>query len=214
MADPTKVLVVDDHEVIAEGLASLIDAAPDLSVVGLAHTAADGLRVAAGSRPDVILLDYHLPDRDGDQATRHFKTLLPETAVIILTSDASDEVLLASFEAGASGYLPKTRAARQVLQAIRLAASGETLISGPTLARVLQYKAAATGAADGVPHLTDRELDVLRAMAQGLDTTTIADRYTLTIATTRTYVQIILRKLDAHSRLQAVVRANELGLLR
>lgn len=214
MADPTKVLVVDDHEVIAEGLAALIDAAPDLSVVGLAHTAADGLRVAAGSRPDVILLDYHLPDRDGDQATRHFKTLLPETAVIILTSDASDEVLLASFEAGASGYLPKTRAARQVLQAIRLAATGETLISGPTLARVLQHKATAARVADGMPHLTDRELDVLRAMARGLDTEAIADRYTLTIATTRTYVQVILRKLDAHSRLQAVVRANELGLLR
>lgn len=214
MADQTKVLVVDDHEVIAEGLASLIDATPDLTVVGLAHTAADGLRVAAEARPDVVLLDYHLPDRDGAEATRLFKALLPDAAVIILTSDASDEVLLASFEAGASGYLPKTRAARQVLQAIRIAAAGETLISGPTLARVLQHKSAAAHIADGVAHLTDREFDVLRAMAQGLDTTAIADRFTLTIATTRTYVQTILRKLDAHSRLQAVIRAKDLGLLR
>lgn len=192
----------------------LIDAAPDLTVVGRAHTAADGLRIAADSRPDVVLLDYHLPDREGAEATLLFKALVPETAVIILTSDARDEVLLASFEAGATGYLPKTRAARQVLEAIRLAAAGEILISGPTLARMLRYKADAARETDGVSHLTARELDVLKAMAQGLDTTAIADRYSLTIATTRTYVQTILRKLDAHSRLQAVVRASELGLLR
>lgn len=214
MAERTKVLVVDDHEVIAEGLASLIDATPDLTVVGLAHTTADGLRVAAESRPDVVLLDYHLPDREGAEATQLFKALLPDSAVIILTSDSSDEVLLASFAAGASGYLPKTRAARQVLDAIRIAAAGETLISGPTLARVLQHTSAVARTADGAAHLTDRELDVLRAMAQGLDTTAIAGRFTLTIATTRTYVQTILRKLDAHSRLQAVIRAKDLGLLR
>ncbi len=212
MGEPFRILVSDDEPAQRELVGGF------LSKHGFEVTqAADGRQALARFKQepfDLVLTDQKMPDLSGLELLEGVRAITPEAAVIILTSDASDEVLLSSFEAGASGYLPKTRAARQVLQAIRLAATGETLISGPTLARVLQYKATAARVADGVPHLTDRELDVLRAMAQGLDTEAIADRYTLTIATTRTYVQVILRKLDAHSRLQAVVRANELGLLR
>jgi DNA-binding NarL/FixJ family response regulator len=214
MSENITVLVVDDHEVFAEGLRLLIDAAPDLESVGMAPTAAAGLKLAAECRPDVILLDHHLPDRTGAAATADFKQRLPDTAVVILTSDASEQPLLAAFEAGATGYLLKTKAARQVLQAIRQAAAGETLINAATLGRVLRYRDDLERVAQERPHLSERELQVLRAMADGLDTLAICKQLGVTNSTTRTYVQSILRKLDAHSRLQAVVRANRYGLLK
>lgn len=214
MTEAIKVLIVDDHEVFAEGLSMIIDAAPDMEAVGIAPTAAMGLRLAAERRPNVVLLDHHLPDRGGAQAAADFNALPGPAAVVILTSDASEQVLLAAFDAGAAGYLLKTKAARQVLQAIRHAASGETLINAATLARVLRYRSETERLAEERPRLSTRELDVLAAMAEGLDTEGIADRLGVTTATTRTYVQTILRKLDAHSRLQAVVRAKRYGLLR
>ncbi|MBI2982941.1 MAG: response regulator transcription factor [Chloroflexi bacterium] len=212
MRTRVKVLIVDDHAVFAEGLSLIIESAPDLDPVGVAHTAADGLRLAAERRPDVILLDHHLPDRSGADVTAEFNALAGNVAVLILTSDASEEVLLAAFEAGAAGYLLKTKAAKQVLEAIRHAAAGETLINASTLARVLKRRTHADQD-DATPRLTDRELEVLRAMAEGLDTAAIGRRLGVTGATTRTYIQNILRKLDAHSRLQAVVRAKSQRLL-
>ncbi|MHB8631722.1 MAG: response regulator, partial [Candidatus Limnocylindria bacterium] len=125
MPESISVLVVDDHQVIAEGLSLLIASSPDLSVVGLAHTASSGLRLAAKTRPDVVLLDHHLPDRAGVEIIGELKGLLPDSAVIVLTSDDSDDVLVGAFEAGAAGYLLKTRAASQIIDAIRDAASGE-----------------------------------------------------------------------------------------
>lgn len=213
MAERTKVLIVDDHVVIAEGLAMLIDAAPDLTVVGLAQTVAAGLLLAAERAPDVVLLDHHLPDGDGARMTADLKALRSDLAVLILTSDASDEVLLAAFEAGADGYLLKTKAAREVLQAIRHAASGETLVTAGTLARVLRHQSDVARTRAARPRLTEREQQVLRTMAEGLDTAAIAKRLNVTVATARTYIQAILDKLESHSRLQAVVRARQLGLL-
>lgn len=209
-----KVLIVDDHAVFAEGLSLIIDSAPDLEPVGVAHTAEDGLRLAAERRPDVVLLDHHLPDRSGAEVTAEFNALAEDLAVLILTADASEDVLLAAFEAGAAGYLLKTKAANQVLEAIRHAATGETLINASTLARVLGRRAETDRGDASSPRLTEREQEVLRAMAEGLDTASIAKSLGVTTATTRTYIQTILRKLDAHSRLQAVVRAKASGLLR
>lgn len=205
---------MDDHEVIAEGLRLLITSSADLLVVGLAHTASDGLRLAAEARPDVVLLDHHLPDRTGVEIVAELKQLLPESAVVILTSDDSDDVLVSAFEAGAAGYLLKTRAATQVIDAIRDAASGEMLVSEGTLARVLRHQKARTAReVKASAGLTDRELEVLRCLAIGLGTRAIAKQLGLTVSTIRTYVQVILHKMDAHSRLQAVMRARERGML-
>lgn len=214
MTDVIRVLIVDDHKVIAEGLKVLASASPDLQVVGLAHSAADGLRLAADMQPHVVLLDHHLPDRPGTQITAELKRLVPEGAVVMLTSDDSDEVLVAAFEAGAAGYVLKTRAATEVIAAIQSAAAGEMLVSEATLARVLRHqKVRAIREAAATSPLTERELEVLRSVAAGLDTKAIADRLGLTTSTVRTYVQTILRKLGAHSRLQAVMRAHERGML-
>jgi DNA-binding NarL/FixJ family response regulator len=214
VAEPIRVLVIDDHQVIAEGLSLLIASCSDLLVVGLAHSALDGLRVASDTRPAVVLLDHHLPDRTGVEIIAELKETVPDAAIIILTSDDSDDVLVNAFEAGAAGYLLKTRAASQVIDAIRDAANGEMLVSEGTLARVLRHqKARISRDAKVTTPLTERELEVLRCIAVGLGTRAIADQLGLTVSTIRTYVQAILRKLDAHSRLQAVMRAHERGML-
>ncbi len=213
MPEPVGVLIVDDHVVIAEGLSVLIAAAPDLAVAGIAHTARDGLRLAAEIRPQVILLDHFLPDRRGVDITSELKTISPSTAVVILTSEDDDDVLARAFEAGAAGYLLKTQAAARVIDAIRAAAAGEMLVSEGTLARLLRNQRVRAARTAATSELTERELDVLKALGEGLDSGDIAERLGLTVSTVRTYVQVILRKLDAHSRLQAVMRAHEQGLL-
>ncbi|HEY8758661.1 MAG TPA: response regulator transcription factor [Candidatus Limnocylindria bacterium] len=214
MPETIRVLIVDDHQVLAEGLRALIATSSDLEVVGLAHSAAAGLREAQTARPGVILLDHHLPDRAGVEIIAELKQLLPETAVIVLTSEDSDDVLVRAFEAGAAGYLLKTKAASQVIDAIRDAASGEMLVSEGTLARLLrQQRTRGMRDAKATAQLTDREFEVLRHIASGLATRAIAQELGLTVSTVRTYVQVILRKLDAHSRLQAVMRAHDRGLL-
>jgi DNA-binding NarL/FixJ family response regulator len=211
VSDRVSVLIVDDHEVFAEGMAMILASAPDLRCSGVAHSAEQGLRLARELKPDVVLLDHHLPDRNGASAVGEFAAA-GVGAVVILTSDTSEDVLLASFEAGAAGYLLKTRAAQHVLDGVRHAAAGETLISASTLARVLRRRSGSGGARQH-SQLTDRELEVLVAMSEGLDTAAIGERLGVTLSTTRTYIQSVLEKLEASSRLQAVVRAKQLGLL-
>lgn len=210
MSAPIGVLIVDDHEVFTEGLALVLSSAPDLRCVGTAHTAAAGLELTRARRPTVVLLDHHLPDLPGAPAVASYIEA-GAGAVVILTADPSDDVLTAAFEAGAAGYLLKTRAARHVLEAVRHAAAGETLISASALSRVLRGRAAPVERRD--PGLSDRERQVLAAMAEGLDTGAIAERLGVTLSTARTYIQNVLEKLDARSRLQAVVRAKQAGLL-
>ena len=213
MPERIGVLIIDDHAVIAEGLGVLIAADAELQVAGIAHSATDGLRLAADTRPRVILLDHYLPDKTGVSITAQLKDLLPGAAVVILTSEDDEQVLAAAFDAGASGYLLKTQAAEHVIEAIKTAAAGEMLVPTATLDRVLRRgRRAAQGASPSID-LTDRERDVLRLLAEGLDSRAIAEESGLTVATVRTYVQTILGKLGAHSRLQAVMRAKEYGLL-
>lgn len=211
MAERIGVLIVDDHIVIAEGLKVLIGADPALQVTGIAHTAAEGMRLASETAPRVVLLDHLLPDATGVDITSQLKTLLPGTAVVILTAQDDDEILANSFDAGASGFLLKTQAAQHVIGAIKAAAAGEMLVSAPMLSRVLRH--ARRNSAQRPPEVSARELEVLHLLAEGMDSRAIADELGLTLATVRTYVQTILRKLDAHSRLQAVMRAKRSGLL-
>lgn len=213
MTERIGVLIVDDHVVIAEGLAVLIAADRELQVTGIAHTAAEGLRLAAETTPRVVLLDHYLPDKTGVEITAQLKEMVPGAAVVILTSQDDDDVLAGAFEAGASGFMLKTQAAEHVIEAIKTAAAGEMLVSAMVLTRVLRRPRRDAHGAASPTDLTERELEVLRLLAEGMDSRAIAEESGLTVATVRTYVQTILRKLGAHSRLQAVMRAQEFGLL-
>lgn len=213
MAERISVLIVDDHVVIAEGLGVLIAADRELAVAGIAHTAVDGLRLAAAFAPRVVLLDHYLPDGTGVAITAQLKALVPGTAVVILTSRDDDDVLASAFEAGASGFLLKTQAAEHVIEAIKTAAAGEMLVSAATLTRVLRHSKSSPSRPGLRVDLTDRERDVLRLLAEGMDSRAIGEEIGLTVATVRTYVQTILRKFGAHSRLQAVMLAQQQGLL-
>ncbi len=213
MRERVSVLVADDHRVIAEGLAALIRGTDDLRVAGVAHSAAEAIEKLTAAAPDVILLDQLLPDRTGVEAIGEIKRRRPDAAIVMLTSSTDEGVLAAAFDAGAAGHLLKTEAAERVLDAIRLAARGEILISSATLARVVSHAKEVASRAHRSSPLTPRETEVLRELAAGRHTREIADRLGLTVTTVRTYVQEILRKLGSRSRLQAVMKAVHDGLL-
>ena len=222
--EPTRVLVVDDHRVFAQGLRLLLEQDPEVSVVGIAGTATEGRRLAEETRPAVVLMDQWLADGTGIEATRDIRRERPETAVIILTGAAAEEDLLAAIEAGACGYLEKTAAPSEVLAAVRRARDGESLVSTDTLLALMRRREERLGKLEErlgarderarvTASLTTREREVLALMAKGLDNGAIAERLSLTLHTARGYVQNVLEKLEAHSRLEAVIRANQLGLV-
>jgi DNA-binding NarL/FixJ family response regulator len=217
VAEPIRVLIVEDHRVLAEGLKAVLERHDDLRLVGLAGTVAEAARLAAEGRPDVVLMDYHLPDGTGTEAAAAIRASQPNTAVVMLTGDSSEEVLLTAIEVGACGLLLKSQAADEVVRAVRQAAAGEMLIPATALAALVarqrQRVRHEAERATMIGMLTPREREVLRFMAQGLDNKAIAARLVISLNTTRSYVQTILEKLGAHSKLEAVARASEHGLL-
>jgi DNA-binding NarL/FixJ family response regulator len=212
-----RVLIVDDHNVFAQGLALLLAASADLDVVGTAATAADAHRIAERERPDVVLMDFRLPDGTGAEAASRIHTSVPAAAVVMLSADSGDDAVLTAVEAGAVGYLLKTEAAASVVTAVRRAADGEVLLPPTLLAGlVARQRNRAREASERRARrdlLTGRERDVLGLMAEGLDNKAIAARLAISLHTARGYIQSLLEKLGAHSKLEAVVRASQLGLL-
>lgn len=217
VSDPLRVLIVEDHQVLADGLELAIGRHSDLAVVGQAGTVADATRLAAESAPDVVLMDYHLPDGSGADAARAIRKQLPGTAVVILTAETSEDAVLASVEAGAVGFLRKSEAAEKVVEAVRRAAEGEMLIPPAMLVGLIarQRQRAQEEAERNrlLGELTPREREVLQLMSKGFDNKTIAEQMVISLTTVRGYVQNVLEKLDAHSKLEAVARAGEYGLL-
>jgi DNA-binding NarL/FixJ family response regulator len=210
-----KVLIVEDHRVVAEGLWALLAEYPDLTVVGWADSVAEVIPMAKEMDPDVALIDYRLPDGTGADAAARIRTHDPSTAMVVLSADASDEALLASVEAGACGYLLKSASGDEIAGAIRSAAEGETLIPARTLVEVLARHRETTRtsakAAERLESLTPREQEILTLMSQGLDNRAVAERLTISYATVRTHVRKILEKLEARSQLEAVAKAAEWG---
>jgi DNA-binding NarL/FixJ family response regulator len=211
-AEALGVVVIDDHQMFAESLGRLLDLEPDLTWLGRAGTAAEGITLVGRVRPAVVLVDYQMPDRDGVEITQEIKRLHPEVMVVMLTGAADDRVLLAAIDAGCSGFLTKDRAATEVVDAVRSAAAGEALISPGMLARLLPRLSRAQQ--DGSVELTAREREVLEQMAEGLSNKAIADRLFLSVNTVRNYVQSTLMKLGAHSKLEAVATAVREGIIR
>ncbi len=207
-----KVLIIDDHRVFADGLARVMSDEPDIEVIGVASSGHQGIAMAATLSPTVVLVDYHLPDHDGLAITARIKAHAAETYVVMLTGSAEDSVLLSAIEAGCSGYLTKTSTAVEVAQAVRLAAAGEATISPRELARLLPQLGRNQQSIGS--DLTPRELQILGLLAPGTANSAIATDLHLSINTVRNYVQSILTKLGAHSKLEAVAVGVQQGLIR
>ena len=209
---PIKILVVDDHAMLAQALSSVLGQEPDLSVVAVAGTMADGCAAARMHVPDVVLMDYELPDGDGAQATELIRRDVPSAHVVMVTSFTDEAVLVRAIEAGCSGFITKHRAVEEVTRAVRAAMAGEALISPSMLARLLP-KLGKTSRGLG-SDLTLREREVLQLLAEGLSNDAIASKLVLALHTVRNYVQNVIEKLGAHSKLEAVAIAAREGIVR
>ena len=206
---PIRVLLVDDHQLLTGALSQMLTQESDIQVVGVASTVADAKRLAR-ERLDVVLMDYRLPDGTGAEATRAIKARWPAARVVMLTALNDDETILESIQSGADGYLTKDRAVEDVVSAVRAANAGETLLPRSVIVGIAQRVAAARerGAERRqIEPLTPRELEVLKALTEGLSTPEICDRLFIAPNTLRTHVQNIMGKLRVHSKLEAVAFA-------
>ena len=206
---PVRVLIVDDHRVLAELLTSALSTGDEVTVVGTVGTAAEGVRSATSLRPDVVILDYDLPDSDGVSAIVAIKSACPATRVLMLTSYTDSVLLSEAMDAGCSGYITKRNGAAEILAAVLAVASDETPVS-PDMVRSLMARDQAGIGSD----LTERELEVLRIAARGLSNKEIAAELFLSVNTVRNHMQHVLNKLGAHSKLEATAIAARAGLLR
>jgi DNA-binding NarL/FixJ family response regulator len=210
------VLIADDQQLMREGLATLLSLASDIRVVAQAANGAEAIALARELHPDVILMDIQMPGTDGVAATRVIRAELPHTRVIILTTFADDDYLREGLRAGACGYLLKDMPSEQLAEAIRTAVRGDAPISPPVARKLVDLVARMPAAAPPAPMiepLSEREIQVLRLMAQGCGNKEIADRLVIAEGTAKNHVSNILGKLSARDRAQAVARGKELGLL-
>jgi DNA-binding NarL/FixJ family response regulator len=208
-AKPIRVLLVDDHQLLTDSLSRMLEREPGMRVVGVAATV-DAAKQLARERIDVVLMDYSLPDGTGAEATRAIKARWPAARIVMLTALNDDETVLESIQAGADGYLTKDRAVDEVVNAVRQAYAGETLLPRSVIVGIAQRVAAARerGAERRqIEPLTPRELEVLRALTEGLSTPEICDQLFIAPNTLRTHVQNIMGKLRVHSKLEAVAFA-------
>lgn len=204
-----RVLLVDDHQLLTGALSQMLAREVDIHVVGIAGSVAEAKSLAR-ERLDVVLMDYRLPDGTGAEATRAIKARWPAARIVMLTALNDDETVLESIQAGADGYLTKDKAVEEVVTAVRAAHAGETLLPRSVIVGIAQRVVAARDrGADRrqVEPLTPRELEVLRALTEGLSTPEICERLYIAPNTLRTHVQNIMGKLRVHSKLEAVAFA-------
>lgn len=212
-----RLLVVEDQRLLVELLENTLARYDDLEVVAFARTVAEAQAIATETSPDVVLMDYHLPDGTGAQAAAYIRERSPRTAIVMLTAEAGEEAMLDAIQAGAVGYILKSEVVAHLVEGVRRAAAGEILLPPSVLASLLQR----TRSRDVERHererllaaLTPREREVLELLAQGLDSRAVAERLSLSYHTVRDHAQKVIEKLGARSRLEAVLRARDLGLL-
>jgi two-component system, NarL family, response regulator LiaR len=211
MAEAIRVLLVDDHAVVREGLRAFLELQEGIEVAGEAGDGREGVAAAERLRPDVVLMDLVMPRLDGVGAMRELRRRLPEVRVIVLTSFADDEQLLPAVQAGAAGYLLKNAQPQELARAIRAAHAGEALLDPQIAARLLESIARSAGDAPADP-LTRRESEVLQLIARGLSNKRIARELGIAEKTVKTHVGHLLAKLGVSDRTQAALHAVRAGL--
>jgi DNA-binding NarL/FixJ family response regulator len=211
-----RVLIADDQRVVREGLAIVVEGFPDTEVVGLAGDGAEAIDLVSSAAPDVVLMDLRMPNVDGVEATRAIRERHPGVAVVVLTTYADDDSIVAALSAGAAGYLTKDAARDDIRRAVEAAAAGQAVLDPSVQAALL--KAAQQGVArppaSAVPPdgLTEREVEVLALIASGLSNHEIAERLFVAETTVKTHINRIFAKTGSRDRAQAAVYAHRHGL--
>jgi DNA-binding NarL/FixJ family response regulator len=218
MNQPIKLLLVDDQALFREGLRTLLSTRPDFDVVAEAENGEEALRLAVQNRPNVILMDLRMPVLDGVSATRRLKESLPDCKVIVLTTFDDDDLVFDGLRAGAVGYLLKDVSSEKLVEAIHAAARGEYFLLPSITAKVMAEfsrttRSVSTSGSPLAEPLSTRELEILRLVSTGLSNKEIADTLVIAEGTVKNHLTSILGKLEARDRMQAVIKARELGLI-
>ncbi|HAQ07879.1 MAG TPA: DNA-binding response regulator [Bacillus bacterium] len=201
-----KVVFVDDHEMVRIGVSSYLSAQPDIEVIGEADNGKTGVEMALSLRPDIILMDLVMKEMDGIEATRQIIEKWPDAKIIIVTSFLDDEKVYPALEAGATSYMLKTSKASEIANAVRITYSGQPVlepeVTGKMMMKMRQKNTL-------LPHeeLTDREMEILKLLAEGKTNQEIADELFIALKTVKTHVSNILSKLQVQDRTQAVIYA-------
>jgi DNA-binding NarL/FixJ family response regulator len=218
MKEPIRVLLVDDHVLFREGLRTLLSVQPDFVVVGEASNGEEAVRLAVERQPSVVLMDLRMPVLDGVSATRRLHQVLPNCRVIVLTTFDDDDYVFDGLRAGAVGYLLKDTSSEKLFEAINATARGEYFLL-PSITTKVMAEFARMGSRSThqvetpIVPLSDRELGVLRLVATGASNREIADMLVIAEGTVKNHLTSILGKLEVQDRMQAVIKAKDLGIL-
>ena len=216
MTDQIRLLLADDHAVVRSGLRMLLEAQPDMTIIGEAETGQEAIRRVAELSPDVVLMDIEMPGMNGIEATRRIKAEAPGAAVLALTMYEDDQYFFEMLRAGASGYVPKRAAPDELVSAIRAVSRGEVFLYPSLAGRLVQDYLRRGPAGEEEPpgdELTPREQEVLTLIAEGLSNNEIADRLVISAKTVDRHRENIMRKLNLHNRVDLVKYALRKGLI-
>jgi two-component system, NarL family, response regulator DevR len=206
-----RVFILDDHELVREGVRGLLESDPDIEVVGEAATAAEALTRVPLARPDVAILDVRLEDGNGIEVCRDLRSMMPDLACLMLTSFADDEALYASVMAGAAGYVLKAIRSRDLIEDVKKVASGASLMDPRSVAKVVGRLSNPPTAASQLDSLSPQERRVLELIAQGMTNSAIAEALFLSQKTVKNYVTTLLAKLGVTNRTEAAILATKLA---
>ena len=214
MSETITMVLVDDHQIVRQGVRALLETQPDITIVGEASSGEEGVRLCADQAPDVVLMDLVMPGMNGVEATRQIKQQSPRTQVIVLTSYHEDEHILPAIKAGALSYLLKDVSPAELLDAVRKAARGETTIHPRVAAKMMQALHGSDEKEESsFADLSRREIEVLRLIAEGMPNAAIAEALFISEKTVKSHVGNILSKLHLADRTQAAVYAWRSGLI-
>lgn len=213
-----RIVIVDDHVLLRDGIASIFDGLPDFEVVGEAGSVAEAINIVRAQQPDLILMDYSLPDGTGLEATKEILAFSPQTDVVILTVHEEDDLLFSAVRHGAKGYLLKNIPATEMVSKLRGLSNGDPALSSVHTGRILSEFAKTsptpTNNSEALGLLTNRELEVLQLIAKGASNRNIAEKLVISVHTVKNHVHNILDKLQVDSRLQAADVAVAKGLIK